>query len=279
MGRIKIALKSFGHRLIQGLDSYVVIIAAIGLGVAAAIGVRLDGYLPGATIALLALISSSLVRINYRIGSASRAPVTVSEILESRDSIDAILNLVNRSSEVWMWGAILTEHIPLLEGVFKQGSARGLKARILLIAPDSPSVGMLAFRAARQPAPVQAQTAAVEYVSSLRETAQYLNRRLEANVSLLERIKRSFSTAGLEYRTVDYLAPYVIYVFDPRSPQGTIMVRLGSQAEENQGRPTLWLSKDKDPDWFDYFRRQFDSGWQAAGLISRGGGWSSADTV
>jgi hypothetical protein len=277
--KIRMALKSPWHHLIQGLDSYVVIIAAIGLGVAATVGVRLNSYLPGATIALLALISSSLVRVHSRMASVSRAPATASEILESRDSIDAILKLVDRSSEVWMWGAILTEHIPLLEGTFKRGSTRGFKARIMLIEPNSPSVGMLAFRAVHPPAPVQAQTTAAEYVASLRETAHYLNGRLEANVGLLERIKKSFPTVSLEYRTVDYLAPYVIYVFDPYSPQGTVMVRLGFHAGEGQRRPTLWLSKDKDPDWFEYFRRQFESAWQAAESISSGGGWSSGDTA
>jgi len=262
----------------QGLDSFVVIVTAIGLGIAAAIGAKLDSYLPAVTLALLALISSSLVRIHFRMASIDRASAVPSGILESRRmKFDDILNRVDRSSEVWMWGAILTRHIPLLENAFKQGSTRGLKSKILLIQPNSSAIGMLAFRAVRPHGSADAQ-AGVPYVAELHRKAQHLNERLENHIGMLESIKQSPSAASLEYRTIDYLSPYVIFAFDPYFPQGTLVVCLAFHAGEADLQPTLWLGKEKDGYWFEYFMRQFEYCWQAAGSISSEGGWSSAGT-
>jgi hypothetical protein len=175
-----------------------------------------------------------------------------------------------------LWGAALTEHIPMLAETLSLGAGRGLRAKVLLIAPDSASVRMLAFRAVKPPSNLSETSAETNYIDRLNEKAGILNRKLRGNLEDLERIAESSSRDSLQYRTVDYLAPYVIYAFDPASSKGKLVVRMGFHSGNNQERPTLWFDKKKDPAWFAHFMRQLETAWSAASAIKEAGGWSAS---
>jgi hypothetical protein len=148
MEQLAARLKALFRHLLQDLDSYVVIATAIGLAFVAAAGVRLGDYLPTITIALLALISLSLVRIRYRLQPAKSLPASPADVLVWRDRVAEIEDLINASDEVWLWGAALTEYTPILSPALHRGVRRGLEAKVILIRPNSAALRMLAFRAA-----------------------------------------------------------------------------------------------------------------------------------
>jgi len=205
-----------------------------------------------------------------------RPAATPTDVLEWEDDAKKIMKLIGVSKEVWLWGAALTEHIPILAETLSLGVGRGLRARVLLIAPDSASVRMLAFRAVKPVSSLSETSYATDYIHRLNETAGILNRKLRANIEDLERIAQSSPRDSLQYRTIDYLAPYVIYAFDPASSRGKLIVRMGFHSGNNQERPTLWFDKEKDPAWFAHFMHQLETAWSAASAIKEAGGWSAS---
>jgi hypothetical protein len=110
------------------------------------------------------------------------------------------MRLIDTSQEVWLWGAALTVHIPMLEETLRLGVGRGLKANVLLIAPNSASVRMLAFRAVSPPATLIDPSASLGYKERLDDLAALLNRKLSDNIEALERIKRSIPTEQCSIR-------------------------------------------------------------------------------
>jgi hypothetical protein len=200
---------------------------------------------------------------------------TPTDVLEWEDNIKEIMKLIGVSKEIWLWGAALTEHIPMLAETLRLGVSRGLQAKVLLIAPDSASVRMLAFRAVPPPSSPPDASATTNYIDRLDEMADFLNRKLSGNLEYLERIRQSIPDDHLQYRTVDYLAPYVVYAFDPTSPQGRLIVRMGFHDGNNMERPTLWFSKGKDAAWFAHFMHQLETAWSAASAIEEAGGWTA----
>jgi hypothetical protein len=226
---------------------------------------------------LARLVATVLGILGLRSGPRSGKPagVTPSDVLKWEDNVTDIMKLIPESQEVWLWGAALTEHIPMLRETLRIGARKGVRVRVLLIAPDSAAVRMLAFRAAEPPPSPAEDAAAADYIERLNETASYLNRKLAENIADLERIMKLVPGEHLQYRTLDYLAPYVIYAFDPESPRGRLIVRVGFHAGNNQERPTLWFSKEEDPSWFNHFMHQIEIAWSAASAMEEAGGWSA----
>lgn len=265
--------KRLFHNILDDLDSYIVIVTAIGLTTSAAVGINLDRALPSLTVALLALISLSLVRTRYRL--VSRRVASPSDVLEWRDNVIDIGHLIEESKEVWLWGAAQTAYIPMLRMTMLRAVSRGLKAKVMLVQPNSASLRMLALRAVSPPSDPHDAASVAGYIERLNQMADSLNRQLAASIEYLDEIRRSVPGDNLEYRTIDYLGPYVIYAFDPKAPHGQLIVRLAFHDGSNDERPTLFLGKQTDSAWFEHFMHQIETMWSAASSIAAIGGWSA----
>jgi hypothetical protein len=259
--------------ILEDLDSYLVIAAALGFTAAAAVGIKLDSALPTLTVALLALISLSLVRTRYRL--VAKRAISPSDVLEWRDNVIDIGRLIEESKEVWLWGAAQTAYIPMLRMTLRRSVSRGLKVKVMLIQPDSPSLRMLALRAVSPPSDPHDAAAVATYIDRLNEMGTSLNRQLATSIEYLDEIRRSVPGDNLEYRTIDYLGPYVIYAFDPKAPHGKLILRLAFHDGNNDERPTLFLDKQTDSAWFEHFMHQIETMWSAASAVAAAGGWSA----
>lgn len=66
----------------------------------------------------------------------------------------------------------------------------------------------------------------------------------------------------LEVKFIDLLAPYTMYGFDIYEPdKAKIYVWITPFREPSETRPGFKLTALKDPDWFIYFRRQYEKFW------------------
>jgi hypothetical protein len=261
------------RRIVEDLDSYVVIVAAIGFTAAAAAGVNLDSTLPSLTVAMLALISLSLVRTRYRV--VSKRALSPSDVLAWRDNVIDIGRLIQESEDVWLWGAAQTAYIPMLRMPLGRAVGRGLRVKVILVEPGSASLRMLAVRAVSPPSDPRDATSVGQYIDRLNQMAESLDRQLATSIEYLDEIRRAVPGNKLEYRTIDYLGPYVIYAFDPKTPHGKLIVRLAFHDGNNDERATLFLDKQTDSAWFEHFMHQIETIWSAASTIAAAGGWSA----
>ena len=66
---------------------------------------------------------------------------------------------------------------------------------------------------------------------------------------------------GLEYRCIDYLSAWSIFLFDPYQKNGVIYVELASKEADKDCRSTFKLEARKDKDLFERFRSEFEKIW------------------
>jgi hypothetical protein len=235
----------------ENVDLYPVVIISLSATVLSQLGIASQQLTLSLLLALVGLLAIAMLvnrRQNERI-AATLANLGDSAVLSHRflrreDNLEEIAHRIRTAREVWLWGTTLSAHIPALEEEIRSNLERGLALRVLLVRPQSSAVSMAAFRAGRV-------------------AHSDLDSDLQRNLNRL----RSMSSAGrLEHRVIDYLGPYVLYIFDPFSDSGYAIIRLANFRSSNFDRPTFELYADRDLLWFAYFRREFEAVWESASI-------------
>jgi hypothetical protein len=211
-GHVRI-LKHIWRDLRHGdnIDLYPVIVISLIATVLSLLGIASQKLILSLLLALVELLAiamlvnrrqnEQLTRILVKLGDST---VLSQRFLRKEDRVDEVARRIRMAREVWLWGTTLSAHIPALEEVIRSNLESGLVSRVLLVQPHSSAVSMAAFRAGRM-------------------TDTDLDADLQRNLSRL----LSMSSAGrLEYRVIDYLGPYVLYIFDPSAGNGHAIIRL-----------------------------------------------------
>jgi hypothetical protein len=249
----------------QNLGTYIAITTAFVFAVLKALEIASDALISGATLGLLGVLCASLLATRHQNADVARALARVNQerplarrFLQPHCELAEITARFKASEEVWLWGTTLSTHIPALADDVKSALPKGLRLRVLMIEPGSAAMKMAAFRAADSSLPHDVESAEQELEGSL-----------AANLSLLNSVAKRGDAGQLDYRPIDLLAPYVIYAFDPKGPNGALMVRLGTFRGPHDDRPTFWLSRTEDRRWFDHFVDQFEAVFAGAKIRTR----------
>lgn len=237
----------------QNADIYITIVVALAVAILGILGVVDDKVIFSAVLATLALVSSSLLKnrreneeLQDELSNITSKTSIVSRLFNAEyDLADVILQIRN-SRIIYLWGTALTTHIPLLRDEIKQSLDKGAEIKFLLIKPHGHAVNMAIFRA-----------------SGLGENE--LNSSLERNLAILNSLSKENSNGKLEYRVVDYLAPYAMQCFDPHLAHGKIRIILSTfQLKNILYRPSFLVSRTSDEKWFNYFIEQFNLIWNSS---------------
>jgi hypothetical protein len=82
-----------------------------------------------------------------------------------------------------------------------------------------------------------------------------LRQRYETVASSLNTMAKESASGSFEYRFLNYLGPYVMYVFSPNDSNGEVEIVLTSIKSDI--RPTFTATSSHDRKWFEYFVGQF----------------------
>jgi hypothetical protein len=237
----------------QNYDVYITVAIAATVTLLGLFGIVDNIIISAAILATLTLVSSSLL-VNRRDNQSTRETLNklqnvgtaFDRFLVMEYSREEIIQRVSTSHEIYMWGTALEAHIPLLKDYIRQGLDTGLKVKCLLVKPSSAAVKMAVFRA-----------------KHLKETE--IDAILCRNLTILADLASENLSGKLEYRVVDYLAPYTMYVFDPKLSSGYLLAPMSTFRVSNvHRRPTFKLTCRHDKEWFDYFVDQFEQVWNEA---------------
>ncbi len=237
----------------RNFDIYLTIIVAIIVGILGIFGVVENTVVSSAVLATLALVSSSLL-VNRRESDDLRSELSnlapkysiISRLFNPEYDIADVIQQIRNSRVIYLWGTALTTHIPLLRDEIKQGLQKGLEIKFLLIKPHSSAVRMAVFRA-----------------NNFGESQ--LNAALERNLAILHDLQMEVPNGKLEYKVVDYLAPYAMQCFDPHLAQGAVRIILSTfQLKNILFRPSFKINRTDDEKWFMYFVEQFELIWGEA---------------
>jgi hypothetical protein len=233
----------------ENVDLYPVIVISLVATVLSQLGLASQKLIVSLLLALVGLLAIAMLvnrrqneQLTTMLSKLEDSTVLSQRFLRKEDRVDEVARRIRMAREVWLWGTTLSAHIPALEEVIRSNLEGGLVLRVLLVQPHSSAVSMAAFRAGRK-------------------TDSDLDSDLQRNLNRLS----SMSSAGrLEYRVIDYLGPYVLYIFDPSTDGGHAIVRLANFRGSTFDRPMFELNADSDSVWFAYFRREFEAVWEAA---------------
>jgi hypothetical protein len=235
----------------QNLDIYITASLSLIIAVFGVLGIANQSIISAAVLAVLALLLSSLLvarhqndKIQAILSKLETIQSSASQFMTTGDDISDLLQLLRQSQQAYFWGTTLTTHIPLLHQDLERGLTLGLETKFLLVKPSSSALRMAAFRA-----------------KDLSESD--LNDDLIRNLKRLDTIARSNSTGKLEIKVIDYLAPYVMYIFDPHLSSGQIIMRLSTLRVPDATRPIIKITRSKDLEWFNFHLQQFETAWQA----------------
>lgn len=243
----------------KNVELYILVGLAAVLIILNAIGEVSDALLTKASLAVLTLLGIALLKLRHQI---ERVEVVASQAVPSRslaadffrleDDLSEIEKNIRSSRVVWLWGAVLTSHIPHLVGLLGDCMEKnGLEVKVLLLKEFSPSVAMAAYRAPNS-------------------TASGLNAELRANIERLQNEGSTHASGNLEVRVIDYLSPYTLYAYDPKlssgkeNPGGRIELRLTTFRGSHYMRPSFALAGARDEEWYAHFCNEFEKVWGEA---------------
>lgn len=236
----------------QNLDIYITALVALVIAVFGVVGIASQNLISAAILAVLALLLSSLLTARHQndklqatLLKLEAVQSSTGQIMTTGDDISELLQLLRQSKQAYFWGTTFTTHIPLLQQDLERGIALGLEIRFILIKPSGDALKMAAFRAKDL-------------------TPDELNDDLLRNLRRLDNMANLKAAGKLEFKVIDYLAPYVMYVFDPHLPTGQILMRLSTLRVPEVMRPIIRITRKSDPDWFDFFVQQFETAWNSA---------------
>lgn len=237
----------------QNLDIYITASLSLVIAIFGVIGIANQSIVSAAILAVLALLLSHLLvarNQNEQIqATLSKLKInqslSASQLMTNGDDISEIIQLLRQSKQAYFWGTTFTTHIPLLQQDLELGIASGLEAKFLLVQPSSNALKMAAFRG-----------------KDLSESD--LNNDLLRNIRRLDSIAISSTVGKLEIKVIDYLAPYVMYVFDPHLSSGQIIMRLSTLRVPDTMRPIIKITRSQDLEWFNFYVEQFETAWQMA---------------
>ncbi|MEU5874742.1 hypothetical protein AB0A73_24665 [Glycomyces sp. NPDC047369] len=211
---------------------------------------------------MLTLIGICLVRLRNNIHANPGGDNSVAQVLDWGESAKEIKNMISRSREMWIWGGAFTEHLQEMEPNLIDEFNRGLIIRLLMVERKSSAVKDLAFRLSKPP-----KHGWNDFKSEVAftENIQLLEERLKVTIRTLDRMLKTIPSESLEYRTLGYLAPYSIYICDPYSPSGRLLVRLAFHSGRHDRRVTIKIRRSEDPELYNYFLSEFLAVWDAAG--------------
>jgi hypothetical protein len=246
----------------KDIELYITVPVAVVVTVANLLGQASAKVVTAVTLALLTLLTVALLklrrqsdRLHTAIDHLEQPDDLIGRLFRNEHDSEEVKSLIKGArNEVWLWGSVLADHIGLLAPYLERAILRGLVVKVLLI----------------KPAPSGVMTMAVLRSGHTDDTE--LQHMLNANLyRLRQSAGRITSQAAsdqhhgrLEVRTVDYLAPYAMFAYDPDLPTGRMDVRIAGLQVDVDTRPTFTVTAANAGRWYQHFKEQFEAAWRLA---------------
>jgi hypothetical protein len=234
----------------QNLDIYLTIIISVAIAILGIFQVVEQTIISATVLAMLALVANTLLQ-NRRANDLLQKRMSAMEGYEflGRELEDYYQQneALSTASTALFWGVTLERLIPHVQAELQEGLRQGrLKARFLLLKPESNAVKMAAF--------------------SMRNGNE---RRINTAINMaIERVTDLASDANkpakLEVRVVDYLPPWTLIAFDPSLKKGKMFISISLFRHRIRDRPSFQLDAEKHGYWMRTFTEQFEELWGEA---------------
>ena len=224
----------------ENLDSYVAIVTAIFLLALGIFGISDPSWTASINIAVLALITVSLLGNRYRIENIDRKIAESGHGVFQEKFPPDFETTIYSAKELWVVGINLGTTSSLYYQGFRRSLESGRKVKILIVEPNGIANTLGANRV------------------DMQASEQWHRRKILESISIFCRLKESYSNS-IEIRTIDYLPSFGFFAVDPASSQGVLYVEhYGYRLKGDLPRIVL---KPRDGSWYSLFHEQLTVLW------------------
>lgn len=249
------ALKNFARSLHErGLDSIALVGTGVVVGLLGIFGIAKVELLTSVAIGLLSAVAALLVRTDKREADfEQKAGALIAKLDDVDESLARngegggalsfeypdLTDLIAASAEVDVVAGLALKVSNQYHGRWRQGLARGLRLRLLC--PDPADSGVVSHALFR---------------SVFRKAASDVTDDVQAQINFA----KALADAGgsLDIRTIPYLPPFGILRFAGPGVSDVIFVKLMAYKVGPGQFPVLRVSREKSPEWYDYFAEQIE---------------------
>ena len=226
----------------ENIDVYVTVVAAVGLAILNIFGLATDTLVTSLTLAVLALITFSLLGNRYRLeGIAEEISSTEGNtILE--DFPEEFISELERAQEVLLTGVHQRATLNRYYLVFEQNLKRGGSMRVLVVDPDGSALKMSAMR----------------YTG--RVNAEHERVRIQATLDSLCELKK-VAPGKLEIRTIDYLLEYGACLLNPT---GKVYIERYTFKSVGGSRKPKVVYTRRDEHWYNLVNSELEALWESS---------------
>lgn len=172
------------------------------------------------------------------------------KFLEKRKNITSIPKLAAKASgEIWILGQSGLM-IGQNEGIFKGKLAdQAYKLRIILLNPLKPALDTL-----------------IKMVNDEGITSKF-----KTTIHVINRLINNSELSGdCKVKFADVFAPFSLFIVDPEKESGSMIVDYLHYKLTVDERPWFELYASKDPEWFGYYKQQYEKVWNDATFMDLG---------
>lgn len=241
----------------RNIDLYIAVFLALVVAILNTFDLAGPKSITSATLALLSLISLSLLinRQHYHKIEGVLSTIEIgnyfADLFLKRKYDRSVVQdkLYNAKDRALFLGISFLRTLLFLQDSIESKLQAGIKFRFIIQKPGSQSVRMAAFRS---------------HHSSEKE----INDQIDMVLSRFAKLSTRYSSELLDVRVIDYVPPYSIIVFDPYESAGHMFVRLTSFRSANERRPFFELSNRYSTASFEFFRNEFETIWEQAEKVN-----------
>jgi hypothetical protein len=164
------------------------------------------------------------------------------ELIGIRGDFGSTEDLIKKAKkELWISGVAL-DYVSKLTSLFQEQTDRGVTIRFLAIDPNP---------------------------RTMEDTGGYLN---ENSVILKSRIKNNLTeihnklsidnSGKVTIKTTRFRLALGHFIVDPNEPDGYMRIETYTCHSDQTGRPMLQFFKERDPKWFDIYKKDYEKMWK-----------------
>jgi len=240
MHSLRNTLKRIGSDILafRNIETYVVVVLAIGLAVAGVINDALPiNWLLGVLLAGVSLLV-------FKSTEPPEEKVDLDSVLQTRQSYGPFREFIQGGRTLWIYGPSAVNVLSQSPDIQREILGKGGEMRVILQDPQAQATMEMLHR-------------------QLDEMHRLLEMDIERSRQILSGLAGQYK---VEYKLLNDCPGFSLVIVDPDRREGRIVVEFfGFNSDLISDRMHITITRQQSNYWFDYWVRQYQKMWDAAG--------------
>lgn len=234
-------IKKFAAAILKNLDLYGTVSVSIVVIVLGIAGVVSSTVISSATLAVLALLATALLRIR----NTSEKKMTLGDVFKLRSQEQQLEQRLADAQSMDFCSMSNVSLGTILKEFLVEKVRQGCIVRVVSLNPCNKEL----------------MRAISPYASPSVDSTDHISQ-ITTALNSLGKDPRLANSDRFQIRIYDYALPHALLITDGSTPKGKIRVEVYTSNRLPSQAPSLYVQKNEDYYWFNYFQGEFDGIWQ-----------------